>query len=86
MRAEEPAVVLTVFGRSSCHLCDEMVAALEGLQTGLGFAVERVDVDSDAELARRYGERVPVLAHGSRELCHYRLEAPAVTAYLSQIG
>jgi hypothetical protein len=86
MRAEAPAVVSTVYGRSSCHLCDEMVAALEGLHAELAFAVEWVDVDSDAELVRRYGERVPVLAHGSRELCHYRLEAPAVTAYLSQIG
>jgi hypothetical protein len=86
MPAETASVVLTVYGRSGCHLCDEMLAAVEALQAVRTFAVELVDVDSDAELVRRYGERVPVLAHGSRELCHYRLETPAVTAYLSQIG
>lgn len=86
MPAEAAPVVLTVYGRSGCHLCDEMKAGLEALQAGRTFAVEVVDVDSDADLVRRYGERVPVLAHGTRELCHCRLETPAVTAYLSQIG
>ena len=43
-----------------------------------GVAFEEIDVDADADLQGRYGERVPVLtdAAGS-ELCHGRLD-PAV--------
>jgi hypothetical protein len=43
-----------------------------------GVAFEEIDVDSDAALARKYGERVPVLTDGAgHELCHGRLD-PAV--------
>ena len=47
-----------------------------------GVAFEELDVDADAELAARYGDRVPVLtdARGA-ELCYGRLE-PAVLAQL----
>jgi thioredoxin reductase (NADPH) len=76
---------LTVYSRAYCHLCEEMIEALRGLQGLFPFEVVVVDVDSDPELEGRYGEKVPVLAHGDRELCHYRLEAAAVTAYLKKI-
>jgi len=43
-----------------------------------GVAFDEVDVDSDAELRARYGERVPVLTDATgNELCHGRLD-PAV--------
>jgi hypothetical protein len=86
MRAEPQRPRLTVYSRSYCHLCDEMIEALGLMQDGKRFEVHVVDVDSDPQLDERYGERVPVLVHGERELCHYRLDVPAVTAYLAQIG
>lgn len=76
---------LTVYSRRDCHLCEEMIAALRQLEGGFGFEIAVTDVDSDAELARRYGESIPVLAHGERELCHFRLDRELVTAYLSKI-
>ena len=38
---------LTLFGRSYCHLCEEMAQALLSLAPELGFTVVEVDVDSD---------------------------------------
>jgi glutaredoxin len=76
---------LTVYSRSYCHLCEEMIEALRGLQGLARFEIAIVDVDADPELERRHGEKVPVLMHGGHELCHYRLEPSAVTAYLSKI-
>lgn len=72
--------VLTVYARNYCHLCDDMITALKALQDQFTFAIEVVDVDTDADLERRYGEKVPVLMHKSRELCHYFLDPKAVTA------
>jgi thioredoxin reductase (NADPH) len=76
---------LTVYSRSYCHLCEEMIEALHRLQGLFHFEVTIVDVDSAPELERLHGEKVPVLMHGERELCHYRIEPSAVTAYLAKI-
>ena len=43
-----------------------------------GVPFDEFDVDADPALARRYGERVPVLTDAAgAELCHGRLD-PAV--------
>ena len=76
---------LTLYGRSYCHLCDEMLAALAPLRGEFGFAVDVVDVDSDAALELRFGTLVPVLMHAGTELCHYHLDAAKVRAYLAKI-
>ena len=76
---------LTVYSRADCHLCEEMIEALRGLQGLDAFDMTIVDVDADPALVRRHGDKVPVLMHGTRELCHYRLEPSVVTAYLAKI-
>jgi glutaredoxin len=60
--------VPTVYERRWCHLCNDMVAALEPLRAEFGLALEVVDVDGDPGLAARYGERITVLADGESEL------------------
>ena len=41
-----------------------------------------LDVDADPELEALYNERVPVLLHESKELCHYFLDVTKVRNYL----
>lgn len=77
--------LLIVYGRNYCHLCDDMIAALRVLQGRFAFALEVIDVDSDAALEAKFGEKVPVLMHEARELCYYFLDEPAVTAFLSDL-
>jgi len=79
---DSPPVALTLYGRTWCHLCDDMLAGLRALQAGRPFRIEVVDVDADPALERRFGDLVPVLMHGDRELCHYHLDVAAVTGYL----
>lgn len=82
------ALRFDVYGRRYCHLCDELVDGLRGLLAACegipAFEIHFVDVDADDALEARYGEHVPVLVHGDAELCHFRLDVPAVTAYLVQ--
>jgi len=59
-----------------------MLAGLQILQARQPFELNIVDVDSQPALEQRFGEFVPVLMHGERELCHYHLDAAAVTDYL----
>ena len=76
---------LTLYGRGYCHLCDEMLTALDSLRGEFGFAVDVVDVDSDVALEQRFGTLVPVLMHADTKLCHYHLDAAKVRAYLAKI-
>ena len=58
-------MAMTLFQRDDCHLCDLALAVLA--KSGAGDFTSAF-IDGDAELERRYGERVPVLADGAREL------------------
>jgi hypothetical protein len=84
MRTESGLPVLTVYSRRHCHLCEEMIEGLRALQERHRFDFAVTDVDADPALALRYGEDVPVLAHGDRELCRHRLEAGKVADYLAK--
>ncbi|MGE5386707.1 MAG: glutaredoxin family protein [Betaproteobacteria bacterium] len=78
-------VELTLLGRTYCHLCDDMWAALAPLAQEFGASVEWVDVDSDSELEQRFGDLVPVLLFEGAELCHYFLDEAKVRECLAEI-
>ena len=71
----------TVLSREWCHLCHDLVAALQPIATEYGWELEVIDVDQHPELEARWDELVPVLLHGEHELCHYHLDEAAVRAY-----
>ena len=75
---------LKLYGRAYCHLCEDMLAALEAMRGEFSFEVEVIDVDSDPLLVERFDELVPVLEADGRELSRYILDAPKVREYLSQ--
>lgn len=79
------SAVLVVYGRECCHLCEDMIAMLYKLQVQTPFRIEVKDVDSDVELATRYGERIPVLVADGEEICHYHLDHAALDAYFAKI-
>jgi hypothetical protein len=50
-----------LLSRPGCHLCEEMRRRVDKILADQPRSWEEVDVDSDPELARRYGESIPVL-------------------------
>ena len=77
---------LTVYTRRGCHLCSDMMQALDSLRPELGFQLLEVDIDADPELRRRFDTRVPVLAAGEVEICYYFLEEARLRAHLRPGG
>lgn len=74
-----------LYSRSWCHLCEDMLAALQAMAPpGARFDVDVIDVDADPALVARFDELVPVLfarnpAGGEgQQLCHYFLDRDAV--------
>ena len=76
----------TLYSRSYCHLCEDMLGQLQAFMArhGLAYAVDVVDVDADQSLVARFDELVPVLyaAPAGPELCHYFLDEAALRRHL----
>ena len=75
---------LTVFVRRGCHLCTDMVQALERLRPELGFECSQVDIDRNPDLRHQYDTRVPVLVAGDTEICYYFLEEQRLRAWFRE--
>ena len=79
----------TLYSRSYCHLCQDMLDALQALNSASRpFTVDVIDVDADEALVARFDELVPVLfgALEEPELCHYFLDEHKVGQYLAAAG
>ena len=62
-----------------------MWAELDGIRASDGVEFECVDLARDTHLESDYGDKVPLLFHGERELCRYFLDEKKVRAYLETL-
>lgn len=56
-----PPIVLTLYTRAGCHLCDTAHAQLVREQRRYRFRLELVDIEISPELVALYGESIPVV-------------------------
>jgi Glutaredoxin-like domain (DUF836) len=73
------SVSVRLYAKPGCHLCDQALAELDRLRRRYPHELQVVDISQDAELMRRYGERIPVLSIAGHES-----DAPLSTAVLEQ--
>ncbi len=87
INTKKPQSILVVYSREECHLCQDMIHALQLRQKQSAFKFEVIDIDDDPQLVSRYGEHIPVLLafKDGPEICHYHLDQAALDAYLSKI-
>ncbi len=69
---------MTVYSKPDCHLCEEAMAVLRGLQEELGFALRERDITAEEALHRAYFERIPVVVLDGEELCEYHVSEALV--------
>jgi thiol-disulfide isomerase/thioredoxin len=90
IRLSRIMVHFSLYSRSYCHLCEDMLNALQELKRHYNFTVEVLDVDADEILLAQYDELVPVLVARSVEkgqaeqLCHYFLDETKVREFLAR--
>ncbi|HEY9102984.1 glutaredoxin family protein [Chitinimonas sp.] len=79
-------VLLTLYGREYCSLCQQMREELRLLAPDLNLDVIWLDIDDDDVIERKYNEMVPVLTgDGDEIICFYHLNRRALDAYLARI-
>jgi len=64
-------LTVTLYARKDCHLCDEVRAHLQALQSEHPHRLVELDIESDPVLLKAFLEEIPVVEVGP-----YRLEAP----------
>ncbi|TMF01681.1 MAG: glutaredoxin family protein [Chloroflexi bacterium] len=69
----------TLYAKPGCHLCEQALGELERLRRRYPHELQVVDISADAELTRRYGERIPVL-----NIAGHESEAPLSAAVLER--
>ena len=56
-------LVVTLYTRPGCHLCERAREAIEGLRDELApFELAEIDIDREEALLARFLERIPVVA------------------------
>lgn len=76
---------VTLYGRPGCHLCEEARTAVGVARDRRDFALEEVDISLDPRLARRYGERIPVVAIDGEEVLELRFGAEELVRTLDRV-
>jgi hypothetical protein len=72
---------LVVYSRRGCHLCELMLEELVPLCRDRA-TVRVLDVDSRDDWRQAYGNRIPVLCSGDREVSVAHLDRDALLAVL----
>ena len=62
---------VTLFHAADCHLCESARRVLAQVRAELPFELEEVDITGDADLERRYRERIPVVLVDGEEAFTY---------------
>jgi glutaredoxin len=78
MRPASEVSTVIVYSTPDCHLCEDAMAVLLGLQAELGFTLRELDISADDALHRAYFERIPVVEVDGEELCEYVVEEAVV--------
>lgn len=70
-------LIVTLYTRKECKLCDEVKEHLNTLQKDTPHRLAEVDIDSDPALQKAYGQKIPVV-----EIGPYTLTAPITKEHL----
>ncbi len=69
-----PIPQVHVISRKGCHLCENVISTLAGLNASAEFDLSESFIDGDPELEHRYGEQVPVITIDGKVHDFYRVD------------
>ena len=70
----------------ACHLCEEAKKVIEGSGYPEEYTLEEINIESDAELLRRYRYDIPVITINGEEAFRHRLTARDFVERMKQAG
>jgi glutaredoxin len=75
-------VLVTLYSRPGCHLCDIARAVIDAERSRTVFDLEEVDIERDDALIKEYGIRIPVVEIGGVERFEIEVDAVAFARFV----
>jgi hypothetical protein len=75
----DAVIVLTIYSRPECHLCEDMKAIVRRVLAGTDHGghetttLVEIDISGNSDLEARYGVEVPVLLVNGKKAAKYRV-------------
>ena len=70
-----PGPRVIIYSRPGCHLCEEAKEVIEASGYREEYTLEEINIESDAELLRRYRYDIPVITINGEEAFRHRVTA-----------
>lgn len=67
-------IVITLYTRAGCHLCEEAKAQMTPLLREFGAELREVDIDRDSALRAEYDSDIPVIFLGDKKVAKHRVD------------
>ena len=77
-------MVVTLYTRAGCHLCEEAKAQMAPLLREFGAVLREVDIDRDPALRAEYGDDVPVIFLGDKKVAKHRVDLAQLRRQLAR--
>ncbi|HEY2632701.1 MAG TPA: glutaredoxin family protein [Solirubrobacteraceae bacterium] len=78
-------VLLTLYSKPDCHLCDDARAILSRVGADIPFELRELDITADDDLHRAYFERIPVVSLDGEELFEFFVQEHVLRDRLAAI-
>lgn len=76
--------VVTIYGRSGCHLCENVLNLLDSEKDQLNIQIEEILIDNNKELEDLYGQLIPVIHIDGKYFSHFRIELDDFKSFLEK--
>jgi glutaredoxin len=77
-------IVITLYTRAGCHLCEEAKAQMTPLLHEFGVALREVHIDNDPMLRAEYDQDVPVIFLGDQKVAKHRVDLAQLRRQLTR--
>jgi glutaredoxin len=73
-----------LYSAAGCHLCESARRVLDQVRVEIPFELDEIDITDDADLERRYRERLPVVVIDGEEAFTYFVYPDALRRRLTR--
>ena len=73
---------VTLLAKPGCHLCDDAREVIARVCADVGTSYQEVDITTDPDLQRRYGEQIPVTLVDGAQHDFWRVDEQRLRAAL----
>jgi len=79
------AIKIEIYSRPDCHLCGEAKEVIDRVRLRFPFLVRVINIETDPELEKIYGEQVPVVFINGIKAFKYRVDEAELEKRLKKL-